>query len=76
MTYTDETQRTLGLPHEASSRQFRVIVSKEPFAEYLVGEFNDYRAAIRAVLNARKPMTKVYVYDDTGDLQAMATSLE
>jgi hypothetical protein len=77
MTYKDETQSSLGPPHEASSGQFRVIARsfKEPFAECLVGEFNDHRAAIRAVLNARKSMTKVYVYDDTGDLQAIATSL-
>jgi hypothetical protein len=75
MTCKDETQRSIALSHEASSGQFRVIVSKEPFAEYLVGDFNDFRAAIRAVLNARKPMTKIYVYDDTGDLQAITTSL-
>lgn len=77
MTYQDDIQGSLGLPHKASSGHFRVIARnfKEPFAEYLVGDFKDYRAAIHAVLNARKPMSRIYLYDDTGDLQAISTSL-
>jgi hypothetical protein len=32
-------------------------------------------AAIRAAMTARDPMTTVYVYDDTGTLQAITSSL-
>jgi len=68
----EQNQTTLGLPHEASSRHFRVIACdtfEGPFADHLVGEFTDLTDAIRAAKNALEPMTSVCVYDDKGVLQ-------
>lgn len=58
--------------HRAPADKLRVIACdtfEGPFADYLVGNFADLQAAIRAAIGALEPMTAVYVYDDKGVLQ-------
>ena len=58
--------------HRGPAGQFRVIVCdtfEGPFADYLVGDFAELDAAIAAAEGALEEMTKVYVYDDTGQLK-------